>query len=168
VNLYGEAIRAHARAPQRRRAVVKPTVRARRSNPLCGDVLDVTLLLRDDAVGDLGWTGSACMLGVASASIMAELVVGMSREEALAAAAALASYLESLSGVAASSPPRASPPPASPPPASPPPPSPPPRFPLFAAFAAVASFPVRRGCVELPWRALEDALTKAAQGTRTR
>jgi nitrogen fixation NifU-like protein len=104
-----------------------PTARVRRASPQCGDVIELTLKL-GDRVEDLAWSGQACLLGAASASMMGDLLIGLSIDDARQRAEELTRYLDTFRGK------------------------------RFAAFACVRSFPVRRGCVELPWQALSSAL----------
>ena len=54
-------------------------------NPLCGDVIQISIKLDDDQrVVDVGWEGQGCAISQASASMLTELLQGKSLEEAKA------------------------------------------------------------------------------------
>ena len=54
-------------------------------NPLCGDEITLRLRLADgDVIRDVTWEGNGCSISQASASMLAELVDGMPRDEASA------------------------------------------------------------------------------------
>lgn len=52
-------------------------------NPSCGDEIKVYLLIEDDVVIDLKFNGEGCSICCASASIMTNELVGLSKQEVI-------------------------------------------------------------------------------------
>ncbi|MDR1568609.1 MAG: SUF system NifU family Fe-S cluster assembly protein [Streptococcaceae bacterium] len=46
------------------------------NNPTCGDVIQLTVELKDGEVKDIAFSGSGCSISTASASMMTDLVIG--------------------------------------------------------------------------------------------
>ena len=81
--LYQEVILDHSRHPRRYGALDHASHKAEGYNPLCGDRVTVYLKLDDEGrVADIGFEGKGCAISQASASIMAEMLKGRSREDA--------------------------------------------------------------------------------------
>jgi nitrogen fixation NifU-like protein len=81
--LYQDVILDHSRHPRHFGKLEHPTHKAEGFNPLCGDKVDVTLMLdQDNRVTDIKFTGKGCAISQASASLMAELLAGRTVEEA--------------------------------------------------------------------------------------
>jgi nitrogen fixation NifU-like protein len=81
--LYQEVILDHSRHPRHFGRLEQPTHKAEGFNPLCGDRVDVTLVLdRDSRVTDIKFTGKGCAISQASASLMTELLAGRTVEDA--------------------------------------------------------------------------------------
>ena len=140
-DLYHEIILDHYRSPRHRAAELGGAqVHVHHSNPLCGDELDLRLKVDGDKVGDLAYDGEGCSISMASASAMAEAVMGRTLTDAddLAEAFRLMMHGEGvkreedlLDGV---------------------------------AFQGVAKFPVRVKCALLGWMALRDAIRTFTEG----
>jgi nitrogen fixation NifU-like protein len=81
-DLYQEIILDHGRHPRNHRAIVGPTHEARGHNPLCGDNVQVQLTLKDDHIADIAFTGRGCAISQASASLMTEVMKGLSADDA--------------------------------------------------------------------------------------
>jgi nitrogen fixation protein NifU and related proteins len=79
--LYREVILDHNRSPRNFGRLDPADAAAEGRNPLCGDVLDVTLRLDGDRLTDLRFEGQGCAISMASASLMSEAVKGRSRDE---------------------------------------------------------------------------------------
>jgi nitrogen fixation NifU-like protein len=84
MTLYGAKIEEHARHPRNRGPLERPDRAREGTNPLCGDRLRVELRLEDGRVQTMRFTAEACMVSIAAASILSELVAGMSVAEAKA------------------------------------------------------------------------------------
>jgi nitrogen fixation NifU-like protein len=83
--LYQEVILDHSRHPRHFGRLEHPTHKAEGFNPLCGDKVDVTLVLdKDRRVTDIKFTGKGCAISQASASLMTERLAGRTVDEALA------------------------------------------------------------------------------------
>lgn len=75
--LYQEVILQHSKRPKNFGPMENPTHFADGHNALCGDEISVALRLEADTVADIKFTGSACAICTASASIMTSEVKGL-------------------------------------------------------------------------------------------
>lgn len=135
--MYQDVLLAHYRAPRGRGVLERATATAERKNPLCGDQIAVSVLVRDGIIHDVAFDGRGCSIATASASMMTEAVRGLAVGEARQLAASITRMLEQSSDVSE------------------------PAAPLsgdLQALAGVARYPQRHGCALMGWRALEDAL----------
>ena len=84
-DMYRELILDHARH-QRNWGLLDPNdLDHEESNPLCGDRLRLTLRLdKHHIIAEVGWDGEGCAISQASASLLGEVILGMSLEEARA------------------------------------------------------------------------------------
>jgi nitrogen fixation NifU-like protein len=80
--LYQEVILDHNRRPRNRGRVNGPTGEAEGHNPLCGDIVHVTLRTEAGRVADVAFEGVGCAVSTASASLMTEAIKGKTIEEA--------------------------------------------------------------------------------------
>ena len=88
-DLYREIILDHYRAPRNRGELeTPPAIESRGHNPLCGDEIDLFLLVDgegDDAVvQDVKIGGQGCSISQSSASMMTQAVIGRPVSEARA------------------------------------------------------------------------------------
>lgn len=82
--LYRELILDHARNPRHFRKMADATHTAEGINPLCGDKLRLYVRLdTNDMITDAAFEGSGCAISVASASLLTDLIAGLSRSQAL-------------------------------------------------------------------------------------
>lgn len=82
-DLYREIILDHYRTPRNRGALeTPPAVRAEGHNPLCGDEIEVFLLVDDGVVQDIKIGGQGCSISQSSASMMSQAVKGKPVAEA--------------------------------------------------------------------------------------
>jgi nitrogen fixation NifU-like protein len=79
--LYQELILDHYRRPRNKGALAAATGSASLRNPLCGDEVDVQVEVRDGRVADVKFGGRGCSISQASASMMTELVKGLTPDE---------------------------------------------------------------------------------------
>src|SRR5437867_6762425 len=82
--LYQEIILDHYRRPRNRGKLDPADLRARDSNPLCGDEIEVTVKLADGKISELKFDGHGCSISTASASIMTQKLAGKTLAEAAA------------------------------------------------------------------------------------
>lgn len=81
-DLYQDIIIDHNRSPRHFGKLEPHSHSAEGFNPLCGDELTVYLQMDGDRIKDVSFEGTGCAISVASASLMAEKLVGSSVEEA--------------------------------------------------------------------------------------
>ena len=80
-DLSREIILDHYQNPRNRGRLNEPTVANRGHNPLCGDEVELSLLIDDGRVDDIRFSGRGCSISQASASMMTELVKGHTLDE---------------------------------------------------------------------------------------
>ena len=80
--LYQELIMDHNRRPRNFRRVEEPDSEANGYNPFCGDTVTLYLKMDGAEVAEVGFQGSGCAISKASASMMTEVVMGKSGEDA--------------------------------------------------------------------------------------
>ncbi|QIK73005.1 SUF system NifU family Fe-S cluster assembly protein [Propioniciclava coleopterorum] len=108
-------------------------------NPSCGDEIDLRVHLDGDRVADVSYDAEGCSISQASTSVMADLVIGRTVEEALAIEAAFHEMMHSQG--------RAEP-----------------DEDVLEdgiAFLGVSQFPARVKCALLGWSAWKDAAAQA-------
>ncbi|MDG6933294.1 MAG: SUF system NifU family Fe-S cluster assembly protein [Nitrososphaerota archaeon] len=79
--IYREVILDHYRHPHNFGKVENPDFAAEDSNPLCGDHIEITARVTDGKVSEVKFIGRGCAISQASASILTDLVQGMTVEE---------------------------------------------------------------------------------------
>jgi len=82
-DLYREIVLDHYKSPKNRGEVENPDIRAAGKNPLCGDELELTVLLDDDTIKEIKFDGHGCSISQASASMLTEQVKGKRLNEAV-------------------------------------------------------------------------------------
>lgn len=136
-DLYREVILDHHRKP-RRRALPAAAVVAEGVNPLCGDEVQVGIVVSDDGrIADYGFTGAGCAISQASASLLGDAVTGHSSNETRAIIAAFEALVRGSSATDDVD------------------------IGDLAALEGVAQFPMRVKCATLAARTLEQALSAA-------
>jgi nitrogen fixation NifU-like protein len=81
--LYQEVILDHSRHPRHFGALANATHVGEGHNPLCGDRVKIYLLLdKNNRIADIKFEGKGCAISQASASLMADMVIGRTVEEA--------------------------------------------------------------------------------------
>jgi nitrogen fixation NifU-like protein len=81
-DLSREIILDHYQNPRNHGRLESPTLANRGHNPLCGDEIELSLLISDDNISDIAFTGRGCSISQASASMMTESVKGHPLDEA--------------------------------------------------------------------------------------
>ncbi len=79
--MYKEIILDYYRNPRNKGRLQDPDTKAKDSNPLCGDVVEMQLKFADGKVSGIMFNGDGCAISQASASMLTELVMGKSIEE---------------------------------------------------------------------------------------
>ena len=80
--LYQQVILDHNKSPRNFRKMENATQSAEGYNPLCGDHIDVFLLIEDGIVKDASFKGEGCAISKASASLMTSILKGKTVPEA--------------------------------------------------------------------------------------
>jgi len=138
VELYRAAVLEHSRNPRNAGTLDSPSHRARAANPLCGDELEVTLLLAGGRVTAIRAAVRGCIIAQAGASLMTTAIEGATEAEARVRARDFRAALEDPHATL--------------------PPSLEPLTPLLELH----QHPSRIGCALLSWLALERALDPGA------
>ena len=134
--LYQEVILDHNRSPRNFGFLKDADCRADGHNPLCGDRLAIAAKIVDGVVADLRFEGSGCAISKASASLMTEILQGLSLTEMRKQSKTVQDLLTAEEEIEDA---------------------------LFeygnlAALSGVRKFPARIKCATLAWHALEAAL----------
>lgn len=83
-DLYRELILDHARNPRHFHKLAGATHSAEGINPLCGDKLHLYMAVdADGTITAAAFEGSGCAISVASASLLTDIVTGLSKQQAL-------------------------------------------------------------------------------------
>jgi nitrogen fixation NifU-like protein len=136
--LYRELILDHYRHPHNK-GKLEGATHAEGYNPLCGDEIEMDLVLEGDTIEDIAFMGRGCSISQASASMMTDAVKGKDIEEA----SRLSESFRQMMTEADS--------------------EPDPELGDLEAFQGVAKFAVRVKCATLAWRVLEDAIKGGPQ-----
>jgi nitrogen fixation NifU-like protein len=135
--LYQEVILDHARHPRGYGTLESATHRAQGYNPLCGDQLELALVLdADGRVREVRFRGKGCAISTASASLLTEAVAGLT----VAEVGALFERFHAAVTTPADEPLDVS------------------QLGKLAALTGVREFPMRVKCASLAWHALQAAL----------
>jgi nitrogen fixation NifU-like protein len=80
-DIYKDIILDYYRNPRNFGDLPNPDVRAKDSNPLCGDIIEMQLKIGDGKVQDVRFKGKGCAISQASASMLTEVVKGKTLDE---------------------------------------------------------------------------------------
>ena len=139
-DLYQETILDHNKHPRNFRRLEGASHHAHGHNPLCGDRVDIYLIVNGDRVVDVAFEGDGCAISTASASIMTEMLQGQTLDEVQA----LSEHFHELLTTSA---------------------APMPDLGKLEVLAGVRTYPARVKCATLPWHTLQAALRNAASAT---
>jgi nitrogen fixation NifU-like protein len=82
-NLYQQVILDHSKRKKGFGLAEGGAAESHQLNPTCGDEITLRLhLAADDTIERISWEGAGCSISMASASLLAELVPGLTRAEA--------------------------------------------------------------------------------------
>lgn len=135
-DLYQEVILDHNKRPRNFRTIQDASHHAEGYNPLCGDRLTLTLLVRDGTIEDVAFQGTGCAISKASASLMTDAVKGRSLDE-------VRQLFDRFHRMVTTSPEEAVEP-----------------LGKLSVLAGVREFPIRIKCASLAWHALKAALER--------
>ena len=137
--LYQEIILDHYKKPRGRGLREPYEAQVRHVNPTCGDEVDLRVHIVDGSVADVSYEGMGCSISQASASVLHELMVGRTVDDALSKVdyftemIASRGQVEPDEGILEDG----------------------------VAFAGVAKYPARVKCALLSWMAFKDATVQA-------
>jgi nitrogen fixation NifU-like protein len=140
--LYQDIILDHYKKPRGRGLREPYESQVRHVNPTCGDEIELRVHLADGVVADVSYEGMGCSISQAAASVLYEVMVGKTVEDALSRVDAYTQMVNSRGQVE-------------------------PDEDLLedgVAFAGVAKFPARVKCALLSWMAFKDATVQAVAG----
>jgi nitrogen fixation NifU-like protein len=78
---YRERIIDHYRHPRNQGTLDDPDISGDEENPVCGDIVHLTVRLVDGRVTDARFSGRGCVLSLASASLFTEAIRGRTLDE---------------------------------------------------------------------------------------
>ncbi len=81
MDLYQEIIIDHAKTPRNFGCCDNPSHQQEGKNPLCGDQLQVSLVVEDHIIKEIKFDGEGCAISMASASLMTEAITGKTLDE---------------------------------------------------------------------------------------
>ena len=135
--LYQEIILDHYKHPHHRGLREPYDVEVHHVNPTCGDEVTLRVHLVGETVVDVSYDALGCSISQAAASVMTDLVIGRSLEEATALHEDFLALMQGKSEPDED------------------------RLEDGVAFAGVARFPARIKCALLSWMAWKDATSQA-------
>jgi nitrogen fixation NifU-like protein len=133
-DLYQEILLQHSRQPHHRGTLPSPSHQAEEVNPLCGDRVSLSLLVKTGILREIRFEGEGCILSQASASMLTEACRGLDRAQIQTLGARFEALVRG---------------------------NPAPNqadLGELSAFHHVRDFPTRARCALLAWRALDQAL----------
>jgi len=144
-DLYQQVILDHNKSPRNFRLMANATQHAEGYNPLCGDRLDVYLIIKNGIVEDISFKGEGCAISKASASLMTSLLKGKTKEEA---EKLFNKFHDLVTGKLGDNPDID-------------------ELGKLAVFAGVQEFPVRVKCASLAWHTMMNALQSKSEKVTT-
>jgi len=81
-DLYQEVIFDHNKNPRNFRVMDNADRQIDGFNPLCGDRLTLFIKVEDGKIVDASFQGQGCAISTASASLMTDIIIGQTEEEA--------------------------------------------------------------------------------------
>ena len=79
---YSKKTMEHFRNPRNIGEIKNPDARAQVGNMVCGDQLSFTIKVKDEIIKDIKFLSFGCASNIATASVMTEMVKGMTLEQA--------------------------------------------------------------------------------------
>ncbi len=140
--MYQEIILDHYKHPHGRGLREEFDAESFQVNPTCGDEVTLRVKLDDGKVADVSYDGQGCSISQASTSVMTDLVVGHTVEEAFTT---MDAFVELMQGKGKVEPDEDV-------------------LEDGVAFAGVAKYPARVKCALLGWMAFKDAVARTTSG----
>ncbi|MFC3449183.1 Fe-S cluster assembly sulfur transfer protein SufU [Amycolatopsis speibonae] len=144
-SMYQEIILDHYKNPHGRGLREPFDAESFQVNPTCGDEVTLRVKVDDGKVADVSYEGQGCSISQASTSVLTDLVVGHTVEEAFAT---MDAFVELMQGRGQIEPDEEV-------------------LEDGIAFAGVAKYPARVKCALLGWMAFKDAVARTTNGVET-
>ena len=138
-SLYQEIILDHYRNPHHKGLREPFEAQVHHLNPTCGDEITLRVHLRDGVVEDVSYDSQGCSISQASASVMADLLIGKSVDEGFAVHDDFLTLMQSKGQGEADED----------------------VLEDAVAFVGVSRYPARIKCALLAWMAWKDAVARA-------
>lgn len=140
--LYQQVIIDHNHNPRNFHEIEHPSHSAKGHNPLCGDKIDIYLIITDEIIAEVSFMGSGCAISKASSSLMTEVLLGKTITEAQQLFDSVHSMITNgktdVDDIG-----------------------------KLAVLSGVHKFPARVKCAILPWHTMKSALDKSTKITIT-
>ncbi len=140
--LYQQVIIDHNHNPRNFHEIEHPSHSAKGHNPLCGDKIDIYLIITDEIIAEVSFMGSGCAISKASSSLMTEVLLGKTITEAQQLFDSVHSMITNgktdVDDIG-----------------------------KLAVLSGVHKFPARVKCAILPWHTMKNALDKSTKITIT-
>ncbi len=81
MNIYQEELLDHYENPSNYGTLPNPDISHEEDNPLCGDQIRIDLLVKDDKIKEVRFSGHGCTISMAAASMLTEKIAGKSLDE---------------------------------------------------------------------------------------
>ncbi len=75
-SIYKEQLLDHYKNPRNYGKMMNPHIHKEDSNPLCGDVIEIFVRIKDDKVDSVSFEGKGCVISQATASILTDELKG--------------------------------------------------------------------------------------------
>ncbi|AIG77791.1 MULTISPECIES: Fe-S cluster assembly sulfur transfer protein SufU [Amycolatopsis] len=144
-SMYQEIILDHYKNPHGRGLREPYDAESFQVNPTCGDEVTLRVKVDDGKVADVSYEGQGCSISQASTSVLTDLVVGHTVEEAFTT---MDAFVELMQGKGQIEPDEDV-------------------LEDGIAFAGVAKYPARVKCALLGWMAFKDAVARTTNGVET-
>lgn len=132
-HLYMTLVREHAKSPHHF-GQLEGQEAVQLNNPTCGDVIFLGLEIKEKKIEDIAFCGHGCAISIASASMMTDILLGKTTDEALALATLFSDMVSGQKNDRQKD------------------------LGDAALMAGVAQFPQRIKCATLAWHALKKAI----------
>jgi nitrogen fixation NifU-like protein len=140
-DLFQEVILDHYRRPRNKGSLETPTHTITMNNPLCGDVIELSISVRGDRIDEVRYEGRGCSISQAAVSMMTERLKGARLGEARALSAKFTRLLHGEEELQRDE-----------------------KLGDLRALAGVSKFPVRIKCALLGFNCLDELVGEAAAG----
>ena len=141
--MYQEIILDHYKNPHHKGLREPFDAQVHHLNPTCGDEITLRVNLDGDTIADVSYESEGCSISQASASVLTDLLIGRSVDEALSTYDEFLRLMQSKGQLE-------------------------PDEDVLedaVAFAGVSKYPARVKCALLAWAAWRDAVTQVREGT---